>query len=93
MPADLPAPGPACLGSAPPPRGWVRAVQALQRGLAAGLAALAAACAPTVLDPDLRGGAAFVLLANTVHPSRDGVVGRSRALRRAFHVAAASSLG
>jgi CubicO group peptidase (beta-lactamase class C family) len=42
------------------------------------------------LDPDLRGGAAFVLLSNTVHPSRDGVVGRSRALRQAFHVAAAA---
>jgi CubicO group peptidase (beta-lactamase class C family) len=42
------------------------------------------------LDPDLDGGAVFVLLANTVHPARADVVQRSRALRRAFHGAAAA---
>ncbi len=40
------------------------------------------------LDPDLDGGAVFVLLSNTVHPDRADVVARSRTLRRAFHVAA-----
>jgi len=42
------------------------------------------------IDPDLDGGAVFVLLSNTVHPSRADVVVRSRSLRKAFHVAAAS---
>ena len=42
------------------------------------------------LDPDLDGGAVFVLLSNTVHPARADVVARSRSLRRAFHVAAAA---
>ncbi len=42
------------------------------------------------LDPDLDGGAVFVLLSNTVHPARPDVVARSRSLRRAFHVAAAA---
>jgi CubicO group peptidase (beta-lactamase class C family) len=44
------------------------------------------------LDPDLDGGAVFVLLANTVHPARADVVVRSRALRQAFHAAAAAAV-
>lgn len=44
------------------------------------------------LDPDLDGGTAFVLLANTVYPSRQGVVVRNKALRRAFHRAAVRGL-
>lgn len=42
------------------------------------------------LDPDLDGGAAVVLLSNAVHPDRTDVVARNRALRQAFHVAAAA---
>lgn len=41
------------------------------------------------LDPDKDGGTAYVLLANTVCPSRSGVLARNKALRRAFHRAAA----
>ena len=42
------------------------------------------------LDPDLDGGAVFVLLSNTVHPARADVVARNRTLRRGFHVAVAA---
>ena len=41
-------------------------------------------------DDDSRSpGAAFVLLANTLYPSREGVLARNKELRRAFHQAAA----
>jgi CubicO group peptidase (beta-lactamase class C family) len=39
--------------------------------------------------PGRDGGTAYVLLANTVSPTRDGVLARNKALRRAFHRAAA----
>jgi CubicO group peptidase (beta-lactamase class C family) len=42
------------------------------------------------IDPDLDGGAAFVLLSNTVYPSRKDVLTRNRNLRQAFHTAAAT---
>ncbi|MDP2342971.1 MAG: serine hydrolase domain-containing protein [Deltaproteobacteria bacterium] len=42
------------------------------------------------IDPDYDDdGAAFVLLANTLFPTREGVLARNKELRRAFHRAAA----